>query len=119
MENRGKASSSYPKSVKKDFNTTILDKKKSPNHLVVDEAINDYNSVVSMHPETMEKLHLFRILSPLKSYSFFMVSVCIETTKLSSLIASSIKKWLRDFFLSRIAELKPLDMKKKPSWFAI
>lgn len=45
---------------KKDFSTAILERKKSPNRLVVDEAINDDNSVVSMHPETMEKLQLFR-----------------------------------------------------------
>lgn len=50
----------FRKSVKKDFSTAILERKKSPNRLVVDEAINDDNSVVSMHPETMEKLQLFR-----------------------------------------------------------
>ncbi|KAG6587461.1 Cell division control protein 48-like A, partial [Cucurbita argyrosperma subsp. sororia] len=31
-----------------------------PNRLVVDEAINDDNSVVSLHPVTMEKLQFFR-----------------------------------------------------------
>jgi transitional endoplasmic reticulum ATPase len=45
---------------KKDFSTAILERKKSPNRLVVDEAINDDNSVVSLHPTTMEKLQLFR-----------------------------------------------------------
>ncbi|KAF5751564.1 cell division cycle protein 48 [Tripterygium wilfordii] len=45
---------------RKDFSTAILERKKSPNRLVVDEAVNDDNSVVSMHPETMEKLQLFR-----------------------------------------------------------
>ncbi|KAF2283315.1 hypothetical protein GH714_002200 [Hevea brasiliensis] len=48
------------KSGKKDFSTAILERKKSPNRLIVDEAVNDDNSVVSMHPETMEKLQLFR-----------------------------------------------------------
>lgn len=48
------------KSGKKDFSTAILERKKSPNRLVVDEAVNDDNSVVSMHPDTMEKLQLFR-----------------------------------------------------------
>jgi len=48
------------KSGKKDFSTAILERKKSPNRLVVDEAVNDDNSVVSLHPETMEKLQLFR-----------------------------------------------------------
>jgi transitional endoplasmic reticulum ATPase len=53
------AESSDSKS-KKDFSTAILERKKSPNRLVVDEAINDDNSVVSLHPATMEKLQLFR-----------------------------------------------------------
>ncbi|CAN1253018.1 Cell division cycle protein 48 homolog, partial [Linum perenne] len=48
------------KSGKKDFSTAILERKKSPNRLVVDEAVNDDNSVVAMHPDTMEKLQLFR-----------------------------------------------------------
>ncbi|KAI8524108.1 hypothetical protein RHMOL_Rhmol13G0124000 [Rhododendron molle] len=45
---------------KKDFSTAILERKKSPNRLIVDEAVNDDNSVVAMHPNTMEKLQLFR-----------------------------------------------------------
>lgn len=57
-----KASSSTPdpKGNKKDYSTAILERKKSPNRLVVDEAINDDNSVVSMHPVKMEELQLFR-----------------------------------------------------------
>ncbi|KAL0344651.1 UNVERIFIED_CONTAM: Cell division cycle protein 48 [Sesamum radiatum] len=54
------AESSDSKGTKRDFSTAILERKKAPNRLVVDEAINDDNSVVSMHPETMEKLQLFR-----------------------------------------------------------
>lgn len=45
---------------KKDFSTAILERKKAPNRLVVDEATNDDNSVVVLHPTTMEKLQLFR-----------------------------------------------------------
>jgi transitional endoplasmic reticulum ATPase len=45
---------------KKDFTTAILDKKPSPNKLLVEEATQDDNSVVALHPETMEKLQLFR-----------------------------------------------------------
>ncbi|KAK9279044.1 hypothetical protein L1049_012719 [Liquidambar formosana] len=55
-----KPESSEPKGAKKDFSTAILERKKAANRLVVDEAINDDNSVVSMHPDTMEKLQLFR-----------------------------------------------------------
>ena len=45
---------------KKDYSTAILERKKSPTRLVVDEATNDDNSVVALHPDTMEKLQLFR-----------------------------------------------------------
>lgn len=48
------------KGTKKDFSTAILERKKSPNRLVIDEAINDDNSVVSLHPDTMQKLQFFR-----------------------------------------------------------
>ncbi|KAI3842007.1 hypothetical protein MKW92_051921 [Papaver armeniacum] len=51
--------SSSSKGTKKDFSTPILERKKAANMLIVDEAIEDDNSVVSMHPETMEKLQLF------------------------------------------------------------
>jgi len=44
----------------KDFSTAILERKKAPNRLIVDEAINDDNSVVALNPATMEKLQLFR-----------------------------------------------------------
>ncbi|KAK3228220.1 hypothetical protein Dsin_008082 [Dipteronia sinensis] len=54
-----KATTSDPNS-KKDYSTAILVRKKSPNRLVVDEAINDDNSVITMHPATMEKLQFFR-----------------------------------------------------------
>jgi transitional endoplasmic reticulum ATPase len=61
----------YRKSGKKDFSTAILERKKSANHLVVDEAINDDNYVVAMHPATMEKLQFFRgdtmLIKPKKS----------------------------------------------------
>ncbi|XP_035837182.1 zinc finger MYM-type protein 1-like [Helianthus annuus] len=48
------------KGIKRDFTTAILEWKKAANRLVVDEAINGDNSVVVLHPETMEKLQLFR-----------------------------------------------------------
>ena len=51
--------SSCRRGTKRDFSTAILEKKKSANRLLVDEAINDDNSVVALNHETMEKLHLF------------------------------------------------------------
>eukprot|EP00967_Tisochrysis_lutea_P020637 scaffold23421_cov20-Tisochrysis_lutea.AAC.1 len=37
-----------------------MERKKSPNRLVVEDAVNDDNSVVALHPNTMERLQLFR-----------------------------------------------------------
>eukprot|EP00775_Hariotina_reticulata_P003458 gene3458-3729_t len=54
------ASVDASKKDKKDYSTAILERKKSPNRLVVDEAVNDDNSVVALHPKTMDKLQLFR-----------------------------------------------------------
>lgn len=44
----------------KDFSTAIMERKKAPNRLVVEESVTDDNSVVSLHPSVMEKLQLFR-----------------------------------------------------------
>lgn len=45
---------------KKDFSTAILDRKKAPNRLLVDDATSDDNSVVALSPAKMEELGLFR-----------------------------------------------------------
>jgi transitional endoplasmic reticulum ATPase len=45
---------------KADTSTAILERKKAPNRLYVDEAITDDNSVVALHPDKMEELELFR-----------------------------------------------------------
>jgi len=45
---------------KKDISAGVLDKKRSPNRLIVDEARNDDNSVVCLSPGKMEELQLFR-----------------------------------------------------------
>lgn len=44
----------------KDYSEAILEKKKSPNRLIVDESVNDDNSVVALHESKMEELELFR-----------------------------------------------------------
>ncbi|CAA2985843.1 cell division cycle 48 homolog [Olea europaea subsp. europaea] len=44
----------------KDYSTAILERKKAPNRLVVDEAVNDDNSAVSLNPAKMEALNFFR-----------------------------------------------------------
>ena len=56
----GPSSAPPPAGAKKDFTTAILEKKKAPNRLLVDDAVNDDNSVVALHPKKMEELQLFR-----------------------------------------------------------
>lgn len=66
MPNDGAGPSNAPparnddKKPKVDFSTAILDKKKAPNRLIVDDATNDDNSVVALSPAKMEELGLFR-----------------------------------------------------------
>ncbi|KAK9838381.1 hypothetical protein WJX81_008311 [Elliptochloris bilobata] len=45
---------------KDDPQLAILKKKKAPNRLIVDDAVNDDNSVVALNLQTMETLQLFR-----------------------------------------------------------
>ncbi len=44
----------------KEFNTAIMDRKKAPNRLIVDEATNDDNSVVNLSRAKMDELQLFQ-----------------------------------------------------------
>ncbi|CAF1809383.1 unnamed protein product [Brassica oleracea var. botrytis] len=50
MAGSSSSESGYEITEKKDFRTAILERKKSPNRLVVDEAINDDNSVLQYLP---------------------------------------------------------------------
>ncbi|KAB1203381.1 hypothetical protein CJ030_MR8G004873 [Morella rubra] len=74
------AESSDSKGTKHDFSMDFLERKKAPNRLIVDEAINDDNSVVALHPKTMEKLQLFRGDTILIKVSFFCLiatGICV------------------------------------------
>ena len=65
---------------KKDFSTSILERKKSPNRLIVDEAVNDDNSVVTLHSNAMDKLELFRgdtVLIKVRIYILRPLYVCV------------------------------------------
>lgn len=44
----------------KDYSTAILEKKKSPNRLLVDDAINDDNSAIAMSPAKLQELNIFK-----------------------------------------------------------
>lgn len=56
----GPSSAPQDKKPKGDVSTAIMDKKKSPNRLIIDDATNDDNSVVALSPAKMEELQLFR-----------------------------------------------------------
>ena len=49
---------SYSK--KKDLSTAILDRKKAPHKLTVEEAKNDDNSVIEMTQAKMDELKIFK-----------------------------------------------------------
>ncbi|KAA8499724.1 Cell division cycle protein 48-like [Porphyridium purpureum] len=56
----GSAAGAHPQKKPEEYATAIMDKKKAPNRLLVDEATNDDNSVVCLSPAKMEELQLFR-----------------------------------------------------------
>lgn len=45
---------------KKDWATAILDKKKAPNRLIVDEATNDDNSTIALSPAKLSELKIYK-----------------------------------------------------------
>jgi transitional endoplasmic reticulum ATPase len=45
---------------KKDFATAILEKKKAPNRLFVDEATNDDNSTIALSPAKLQELKIYK-----------------------------------------------------------
>lgn len=57
MEGKGKTDKTEQNA---NLEKAVLEKKNKPNRLIVEEAVNDDNSVVALHPNTMEKLQLFR-----------------------------------------------------------
>ena len=48
------------KEEKKDFSTSILDRKKAPNRLMVEEALNDDNSVIQLTQKKMDELKIYK-----------------------------------------------------------
>ena len=45
---------------REDLSTAILNRKAAPHRLIVEEALNDDNSVVSISQEKMDELNLFK-----------------------------------------------------------
>jgi transitional endoplasmic reticulum ATPase len=44
----------------KNNDTAIMERKKAPNRLIVDDAVNEDNSVIALNPKKMDELQLFR-----------------------------------------------------------
>jgi transitional endoplasmic reticulum ATPase len=49
-----------PHHAKGDFSTAILDKKKAPNKLMVEDAVNDDNSTICLSQTKMNELDIFK-----------------------------------------------------------
>ena len=45
---------------KKDFSTAILDKKKAPNKLQVEDSVQDDNSIIELTQAKMDELKIFK-----------------------------------------------------------
>eukprot|EP00002_Diphylleia_rotans_P013634 TRINITY_DN2658_c0_g5_i1.p1 TRINITY_DN2658_c0_g5~~TRINITY_DN2658_c0_g5_i1.p1 ORF type:complete len:808 (-),score=225.35 TRINITY_DN2658_c0_g5_i1:290-2713(-) len=65
---------------KKDNSTAILEPKKAPNRLVVDEAVQDDNSTISLHPSKTDELGIFRGDTVLLKGKKRRETVCIALT---------------------------------------
>ncbi|XP_039205122.1 transitional endoplasmic reticulum ATPase-like [Crotalus tigris] len=63
-----------------DYSTAILRQKHRPNRLIVDEAANEDNSIVSLSQVKMEELHLFRGDTVLMKGKKRRETVCIVLT---------------------------------------
>ncbi|XP_057990722.1 cell division control protein 48 homolog D-like [Hevea brasiliensis] len=99
MFNQAESSDSPNKGTRRDFSSVILERQKAPNWLNFYGATNDDNSVVSLHPQTMEKLQLFQrdtiLIKGLKSVVdrevyCFMIS-CKNSTSIDSVIDWLVK----------------------------
>jgi transitional endoplasmic reticulum ATPase len=89
----------------KDISTAIMDKKKAPNRLVVDETSNDDNSVVNLSPAKMEELELFQGDNIFLKGKKGKETVCIvlqEPNMDDSTIRMNKVKFLFHFFLSSV-----------------
>ncbi|XP_031502722.1 cell division cycle protein 48 homolog isoform X2 [Nymphaea colorata] len=60
MSHQPRSSNSRRARGQKDYSTAILEGKKALNRLVVDEASLNDNSIISLHPDTMDTLHILR-----------------------------------------------------------
>ena len=93
-------------SEKKDISTAIMDKKKAPNRLVVDDALNDDNSVVSLSAAKMEELQLFRgdtvLIKGKKGRDTVCIVLVAEDTEDANIRMNKVFISLHQFFFKTI-----------------
>lgn len=66
---------------KKDGDAPVVEKKRSPNRLIVDEATNDDNSVIGLSAAKMDELSLFRGDTVLVKGKKGKSTICIVLTE--------------------------------------
>lgn len=85
----------------KDFNTAIMDKKKAPNRLIVDEATNDDNSVVNLSRAKMDELQLFQgdniFLKGKKGKETVCIVLADETMEDSNIRMNKVDTFFKSF----------------------
>ncbi len=84
---------------KKEINTSIMDKKKAPNRLIVDESLNDDNSVINLSPAKMEELQLFEGDNIFLKGKKGKETICIILTDASTDVGSIRMNKVRYFYV--------------------
>ena len=64
---------------------------------MVDEATNEDNSVVALHPDTMERLQLFRGDTVLLKVRFFHGLIAAQLALLYGIVGQCVDPWLSVF----------------------
>lgn len=86
---------------KAEIPTGIMDRKRSPNRLIVDEARNDDNSVICLSPAKMEELQLFRgdtvLLKGKKGRDTVCIVLADEDTEDANIRMNKVRNVLEDY----------------------
>lgn len=104
------------KEEKKDFSTAILDKKKAPNRLMVEDASNDDNSAICMSQKKLDELGIFKgdavLLKGKKRHETLCIALTDNTTpddkiKMNKVVRKNLRVRLGDIVSVRAAEDVP------------
>ncbi|EAR87202.2 transitional endoplasmic reticulum ATPase, putative (macronuclear) [Tetrahymena thermophila SB210] len=104
------------KEEKKDFSTAILDKKKAPNRLMVEDATNDDNSAVCMSQKKLDELGIFKgdavLLKGKKRHETLCIALTDNTLpddkiRMNKVVRKNLRVRLGDIVSVRAAEDVP------------